>query len=98
MAISTGDICMEAINEVQTLVESRRHARLNLQSLCFIFKFPYELDHGGAETKLQEIVDWFDTQSWVGDSNMIVYLSWHKQAIHFAKEAVVIPSTQYSSG
>lgn len=99
MAISTGDICTDAMDAIQTATEAQEPTTMYLDNLCFIFKKKYELDSADIRTDFQDIYDWFSTQSWVSDSSMRVIADWVDQTILITRLAdPPLPSSFYSSG
>jgi hypothetical protein len=99
MAISTGDICTDAMNAIQIKVESGQAVLLSLENLCFVFKKKYELDGDDIRTDFQDIADWFEAQSWLADSSMRVMINWAKQSVLFTHlPDPELPSTFHSSG
>ena len=84
MAISTGDICTDAIDEMQALLASTGTILtipLEFPALCFIFGKKIDYSDVDMREDLQDMADWFNAQSWLTDGNRSAILSWHKQRI-----------------
>ena len=96
MAISTGDICTDAIDEIQALLGSTVTVitiPLELPALCYIFGKKIDYSDMDMRTDLQDMADWFNAQSWLVDNSRSAILSWHKQRILLGAPAYGGPST-----
>ena len=79
MAISTGSICADSITAIQSQLNKYGMAIMSLDNLCFIFKRKYELDDDDIRTDFQDIIDWFEAESWA--SGYTVEADWRRQTI-----------------
>jgi len=93
MAISTGDICQEAMTALQAQVTAGQGEGLSLRELCFIFKVTNEPTDEDVRENLQDMFDWFKAQEWTttgaASTSMeesqpaLVKLDWVRQSITF---------------
>jgi len=98
MAISSGDVCVESITEIQNR-SAGHQLHLSLENLCFIFKKKYELDDADIRTDFQDMIDWFPAQAWWSTNTMYLTPKWCEQCIIISDPpSGTIPSSQYSSG
>ena len=96
MAISTGDICADAMDDLQLEIERGNRVQLTFENLCFIFKKSVDYSDADMRTNFQDMCDYLEAQSWIEDSSMFLHVSWRDQKVYFVPAPVVEPSTRYT--
>ena len=98
MAISTGNIRMDALNDLQVHVENGETIQLTFPNLCFIFAKKFKLEDATTPTDFQDMCDYLDALPWIADTSMTLYVNWYNQTVFITAEPATVPSTMHSSG
>ena len=96
MAISTGDICSDAMADLQAEVEGGNHVCLTFANLCFIFQKSIDYSDTDMRVNFQDMCDYLAAQTWIEDNAMFFHADWRDQTAHFVTEPVIEPSTRYT--
>jgi len=94
MAISTGDICSDAMAALQAEVAKGAGVDLSLKNLCFIFRKGIDYSDADMLVNFQDMCDYLSTQPWIEDSSMVFYTDWLKQTAVISRAPQLTASTR----